>query len=119
MYKEIANLKSFYKRAGSSFSDGPSSASDVPCHTAREGPTHPLSVASEVPNYPLRAKNRATGRGNSYDVLSHRGGSTGVPRGSVDRRQYQPMDEVEEETRRLTDFLTQPDAVSQRDRITC
>ena len=34
MYEGIANLQCPYKRAGRSFSDGPSSATDVPCHTA-------------------------------------------------------------------------------------
>ena len=97
MYEGIANLQSLYKRAERSFSDGPSSASDVPCHTARQGPTRPPSAASEVSNYPSRADSRATRRGNASDVLPHRGGLTVVPRGSVDHREYQPMDEVEEE----------------------
>ena len=34
MYEGIANLRSLYKCTGRSFSDGPSSASDVLCHTA-------------------------------------------------------------------------------------
>uniref|UniRef100_M4C0R8 RxLR effector candidate protein n=1 Tax=Hyaloperonospora arabidopsidis (strain Emoy2) TaxID=559515 RepID=M4C0R8_HYAAE len=118
-YEGIANLQSFYKRAGRSFSDGPSSASDVPCHTARQGPTRQPSVASEVLNYPPREDSRATGRGNSSDVLSHRSGSTVVPRGSVDHREYQPMDEVEEGRHPPMDSQGQPDAMNQLDRITC
>ena len=98
MYEGIADLQYLYKRAGRSFSDGPSSASNVPCHTARQGPTRPLSVASEDPNNPPREDSRATGRGKSFDVFSHRGGSTIIPRGSVDPREYQPMGEVEEGT---------------------
>ena len=38
MYEGIANLQFLYKRAGRSFHDGPSSASDAPCRTARQGP---------------------------------------------------------------------------------
>ena len=95
MYEEMANLQSLYKRAGRSFSDGPSSASEVPCHTARQGPTRPPSVASAIPNYPPREDRRATGRGNSSYVLSHRGVLTVVPRGRVDHREYQQMGEVE------------------------
>uniref|UniRef100_M4BIV3 RxLR effector candidate protein n=1 Tax=Hyaloperonospora arabidopsidis (strain Emoy2) TaxID=559515 RepID=M4BIV3_HYAAE len=115
----VANLQSLYKRAGRSFSDGPSSASDVPCHIARKGPKRPPSVASKVPNYPPRADSRATGRGNSSDVLSYRGGLTVVPRGSVDDCEYQSMDEVEEGTHPLMDSRGQSDAVSQLDRVTC
>ena len=119
MYEGKANLQSLYKRAGRSFSDGPSSASDVLCHTARQGLTHPPSVASEASNYPPRANSRATGRGNSSDVLLHRSGSTGVPRGSVDHRKYQPMDEPEEETHPPMDPQYRSDAMSQLDRVTC
>ena len=102
MYEGIANLQSLYKRAGRSFLDGPSSASDTPCHTARQGPTHPPSVKTKTSKYLPRVDTRATGRGNSSDVSSHRGGSTGVPRGSVGYRAHQSMDEVEEETRSQT-----------------
>uniref|UniRef100_M4B3G2 RxLR effector candidate protein n=1 Tax=Hyaloperonospora arabidopsidis (strain Emoy2) TaxID=559515 RepID=M4B3G2_HYAAE len=45
------NLKSLYKRSGRSFPDGPSTASDAPCHTARQGPKHQPEVESEAPNY--------------------------------------------------------------------
>ena len=62
---------------------------------------------------------RATGRGNSSDVLLHRSGSTGVPRGSVDHRKYQPMDEPEEETHPPMDPQYRSDAMSQLDRVTC
>ena len=83
MYEEIANLQSLYERAGRSFYDEPSSASDVPCRIARQGLTHPPSVLSEDPDYLPRADSRTNGRGNSSDVLSHRGGSTEAPTGSV------------------------------------
>ena len=89
MYEGIANLLSLYKRSGRSFPDGPSSASDAPCHTARQGPTHQPAVESEAPNYLPRVDTRSTGRGNSSDVPSHRGGSTSVPRGSVGHRAHQ------------------------------
>ena len=93
-----SQFQSLYKCAGRSYFNGSSSASDLPCHTARQGLIHPPSVASEAPQYSPRENSRATGRYNSSDVLSHRGGPTGVTRGSVDRREYQPLDEVEEET---------------------
>uniref|UniRef100_M4BBM2 RxLR effector candidate protein n=1 Tax=Hyaloperonospora arabidopsidis (strain Emoy2) TaxID=559515 RepID=M4BBM2_HYAAE len=115
----IANLQSLYKRAGRSFSDGPSSASDVPCHTTRRGPTNPPSVVSEVRNYPPRVDSRATGRDNSSDVLSHHSGSTFVPRESVDHREYQPMYEVDEGTHPPMDSRGPSDAVSQPDHVTC
>ena len=100
-------MKPLYKRAESSFTDRPSSASDVPCHNALQGLAHPRSVASEAPNYPPKEDSRATGRGSSSDVLSHRGGSTEVPGGSVGHRTYQPMDEAEEETRSQTGLQAQ------------
>uniref|UniRef100_M4C259 RxLR effector candidate protein n=1 Tax=Hyaloperonospora arabidopsidis (strain Emoy2) TaxID=559515 RepID=M4C259_HYAAE len=88
-------------------------------HTARQRPTHPSSITSEVPNYLPRMDSRATGRGNSSDVLSHRGGSTVVPRGSIGHREYHPMDEVEEGTHPPMDSRGQSDAVSQIDCVTC
>ena len=92
----IANLRSLCKRAWHSFSDGPSSASNVPCHTPRGGLTHSphTPVVSEATNYLLRVDIRVTKRGDSSDVFSHRDGSTGVSRGSFDHRAYQSMDEV-------------------------
>uniref|UniRef100_M4B937 RxLR effector candidate protein n=1 Tax=Hyaloperonospora arabidopsidis (strain Emoy2) TaxID=559515 RepID=M4B937_HYAAE len=51
MYEGIDNLQSLYKRAGRSFRDGPSSASDAPCQTARKGPLHQPAVESEASNY--------------------------------------------------------------------
>uniref|UniRef100_M4BHU5 Uncharacterized protein n=1 Tax=Hyaloperonospora arabidopsidis (strain Emoy2) TaxID=559515 RepID=M4BHU5_HYAAE len=119
MYEGIANLKSLYKRAGRSFPDGPSSASDAPCRTARQGPKHQAAIESKAPNYLLRVDTRATGRGNSSDVLSHLGGSTSVPRGSVGHRAHQSMDESEEETRSQTGLQAQSDTVSQLERVTC
>ena len=84
----------------------------------RQVPTRPPLVASEVPNYPPRADSRATGRGNSSDVFSHRGDSTVVPRGSFDHRAIQPMDEAKEETHPPMDPQYRSDAVSQLDRVT-
>ena len=98
MSERIANLQFFYKRAGRSFFDEPSLATDLPCYTDRQGLTHLPSVASEAPNYPPRVDSRATERGNSSDVLSHRSDSTGIPRGSVKNYAYQPMNVAEEET---------------------
>ena len=89
------------------------------CHPALQGPTRPPSIASKVPNYLPRADSRATGRDNSSDVLLHRGGSAFVPQGSVDHRDYQPMDEIEEETHPPMDSSGQSDAVSHIDRVTC
>ena len=50
---------------------------------------------------------RTTGRGNSSDVPSHRGGSTSLPRGRVYHRAHQSMDEAEEETRSQTGLQAQ------------
>uniref|UniRef100_M4B397 RxLR effector candidate protein n=1 Tax=Hyaloperonospora arabidopsidis (strain Emoy2) TaxID=559515 RepID=M4B397_HYAAE len=119
IYEEIANLQSLYKRAGRSFPDGPSSASDAPCRTARQGPKHQLAVESEAPNYLPRVDTHATGRGKSSDVPSHRGGSTIVPRGSVGHRAHQSMNEAEEKTGSQTGLQVQTDAVSQIERVTC
>uniref|UniRef100_M4BNI7 RxLR effector candidate protein n=1 Tax=Hyaloperonospora arabidopsidis (strain Emoy2) TaxID=559515 RepID=M4BNI7_HYAAE len=119
MYEGIANFQSLYKRAGRSFPDRPSLASDAPCHTARQGPKHQRAVESEAPNYLPRVDTRATGRGNSPDVPSHRGGSTSVPRGSVGHRAHQSMDEAEEETCSQTGLQVQFDTVSQLERVTC
>uniref|UniRef100_M4BGU7 RxLR effector candidate protein n=1 Tax=Hyaloperonospora arabidopsidis (strain Emoy2) TaxID=559515 RepID=M4BGU7_HYAAE len=119
MYEGIANLQSLYKRAGRSFPDGPSSASDAPFHTARQGPKHQLAVESEAPKYMPMVNTRATGRGNSSDIPSHRGGSTGVPRGSIGHRAHQSMDEAEEEIRSQTGLQVQSDTVSQLERVTC
>uniref|UniRef100_M4B2J2 RxLR effector candidate protein n=1 Tax=Hyaloperonospora arabidopsidis (strain Emoy2) TaxID=559515 RepID=M4B2J2_HYAAE len=119
MYEGIANLQSLYKRAGRSFPDGPSSASDAPCRTARQGPRHQPAVESEAPNYLPRVDTRATGRDNSSDVPSHRGGLTSAPRGSFGHRTHQSMDEAEEETRSQTGLQAQSDTVSQLERVTC
>ena len=86
----IANFQSLYKRAKRSFRDGPSSSSDEPCHTARQGPKHQSAVESEASRYLPKVDTPATGRGNSFDVSSRRGGSTSFPRGSVGRRAHPP-----------------------------
>uniref|UniRef100_A0AAV1U0S6 Uncharacterized protein n=1 Tax=Peronospora matthiolae TaxID=2874970 RepID=A0AAV1U0S6_9STRA len=81
MYEGIDNLKSLYDRAGKTFSGGPSAAQDVPRRTAS---TRPIG---------------ATGRGNSSDVRSRRGGSTAAQLDSAGHRES-PLMEVEEEERR-------------------
>uniref|UniRef100_A0AAV1SX84 Uncharacterized protein n=1 Tax=Peronospora matthiolae TaxID=2874970 RepID=A0AAV1SX84_9STRA len=76
MYEGIDNLKSLYERAGKTFSGGPSAAQDVPHRTARPDPVRQPSIGSGAPKNPRTGDNRATGRGNSSDVRSRRGGST-------------------------------------------
>ena len=119
MYEGIVTLESLYKRSGRSFPDGPSPASDAPCCKARQGRKHQPAVESEAPNYLPRVGTRATGRGNSSDVPSHRCGSTSAPRGSVRHRAHQSMDEAEEETRSQKGLPAQYDTVSQLERVTC
>uniref|UniRef100_M4BQM4 RxLR effector candidate protein n=1 Tax=Hyaloperonospora arabidopsidis (strain Emoy2) TaxID=559515 RepID=M4BQM4_HYAAE len=71
------------------------------------------------PNYLPRVDTRATGRGNSSDFPSHRGGSTSAPRGRFGHRVHQSMDEAEEETRSQTGLQVQYDTVSQLESVTC
>uniref|UniRef100_A0AAV1VGA0 Uncharacterized protein n=1 Tax=Peronospora matthiolae TaxID=2874970 RepID=A0AAV1VGA0_9STRA len=99
MYEGIDNLKSRYDRAGKTFSGGPSAAQDVPRRTARPYPLRQSSVGSGALKYPRTRDNRATGRGNSSDVRSHRGGSTAAQSDSAGHRES-PLMEVEEEERR-------------------
>uniref|UniRef100_A0AAV1TUT4 Uncharacterized protein n=1 Tax=Peronospora matthiolae TaxID=2874970 RepID=A0AAV1TUT4_9STRA len=99
MYEGIDNLKSLYDRAGKTFSGGPSAAQDVPRRTARPDPVRQSSVGSGAPKYLRTEDNRATGRGNSSDVRSHRGGSTAAQPDSAGHRES-PLMEVEEEKRR-------------------
>uniref|UniRef100_M4B664 RxLR effector candidate protein n=1 Tax=Hyaloperonospora arabidopsidis (strain Emoy2) TaxID=559515 RepID=M4B664_HYAAE len=113
----VANLQSLYKRAGRSFPDGPSSASDAPCRTAQRGPKNQAAVESEIPNYLPRVDTRATGRGNSSGVPSLRGGSTSTPRGSVGHRAHQSMDEAETETCSQKGLQDQSDTVIQLERV--
>ena len=118
MYEGMDNFSSLCERAGRSFSDGTSSASDVHGHTAGQGLTHPPSVVIEAPGYMLKADSRATGRVNSSDVVSSSGDSTDVLQGSIKHRASQTMEEVEEETHPLTDLQHRSDAVSRLDRVT-
>uniref|UniRef100_A0AAV1V5I1 Uncharacterized protein n=1 Tax=Peronospora matthiolae TaxID=2874970 RepID=A0AAV1V5I1_9STRA len=99
MYEGIDNLKSLYDRAGETFSGGPSAAQDVPRRTARPDPVRQSSVESGAPKYPRTGDSRATGRGNSSDILSRRGGSTAAQPDSAGHRES-PLMEVEEEERR-------------------
>uniref|UniRef100_A0AAV1VEW5 Uncharacterized protein n=1 Tax=Peronospora matthiolae TaxID=2874970 RepID=A0AAV1VEW5_9STRA len=75
MYEGIDNLKSLYDRAGKTFSGGPSAAQDVPRRTAQPDPVR-QTVESGAPKNPRTGDSRATGRDNSSDVRSRRGGST-------------------------------------------
>uniref|UniRef100_A0AAV1U2H4 Uncharacterized protein n=1 Tax=Peronospora matthiolae TaxID=2874970 RepID=A0AAV1U2H4_9STRA len=99
MYEGIDNLKSLDDRVGKTFSGGPSAAQDVPRRTAQPDPVHQSSVGSGAPKNPRTGDNRATGRGNSFDVRSYRGGSTAAQPDSAGHRES-PLMEVEEEERR-------------------
>uniref|UniRef100_A0AAV1TV01 Uncharacterized protein n=1 Tax=Peronospora matthiolae TaxID=2874970 RepID=A0AAV1TV01_9STRA len=99
MYEWIDNLKSLYDRAGKTFSGGPSAAQDVPRRTAQSDPVRQPSVGSGAPKYPRTGDSRATGRDNSSDVRSRRGGSTAAQLDSAGHRES-PLMEVEEEGRR-------------------
>uniref|UniRef100_A0AAV1VGF1 Uncharacterized protein n=1 Tax=Peronospora matthiolae TaxID=2874970 RepID=A0AAV1VGF1_9STRA len=101
--KRIDNLKSLYDRAGKTFSGSPSTAQNVPRRTAQTDPVRQPSVGSGAPKYPRTGDIRATGRGNSSDVLSHRGDSTAAQSCSADHRES-PSKEVEEEGRRSPNF---------------
>uniref|UniRef100_A0AAV1TDM4 Uncharacterized protein n=1 Tax=Peronospora matthiolae TaxID=2874970 RepID=A0AAV1TDM4_9STRA len=96
MYKGIDNLKSLYDRAGKTFSGRPSAAQDVPRRTAQPDPVRRSSVGGGAPKYPRTGDSRATGRDNSSDVRSHRGGSTAAQQDSAGHRES-PLMEVEEE----------------------
>uniref|UniRef100_A0AAV1U2R7 Uncharacterized protein n=1 Tax=Peronospora matthiolae TaxID=2874970 RepID=A0AAV1U2R7_9STRA len=99
MYEGIDNLKSLYDRAGKTFSGGPSAAQDVSRRTARPDPVRQPSIGSGAPKNPRTGDSRATGRGNSSDVRSRRGGSTAALLDSAGHRES-PLMEVEEEERR-------------------
>uniref|UniRef100_A0AAV1U907 Uncharacterized protein n=1 Tax=Peronospora matthiolae TaxID=2874970 RepID=A0AAV1U907_9STRA len=96
MYEGIDNLKFLYDRAGKTFSGGPSAAQDVPRRTAQPDPVRQPSLGSGAPKYPRTGDSRATGRGNSSDVRSRRGGSTAALLDSAGHRES-PLMEVEEE----------------------
>uniref|UniRef100_A0AAV1U8G5 Uncharacterized protein n=1 Tax=Peronospora matthiolae TaxID=2874970 RepID=A0AAV1U8G5_9STRA len=99
MYEGIDNLKSLYDRAGKTFSGGPSAAQDVPRRTARPDPVRQPSVGSGAPKNTRTGDSRATGRDNSSDVRSRRGGSTAAQLDSAGHHES-PLIEVEEEERR-------------------
>uniref|UniRef100_A0AAV1TQI2 Uncharacterized protein n=1 Tax=Peronospora matthiolae TaxID=2874970 RepID=A0AAV1TQI2_9STRA len=99
MYEGINNLKSLCDRAGKTFSGGPSEAQDVPRRTAQPDQVRQSSVGSGAPKNPRTGDSRATGRDNSSDVRSRRGGSTAAQPDSADHRESPSM-EVEEEERR-------------------
>uniref|UniRef100_M4B4E5 RxLR effector candidate protein n=1 Tax=Hyaloperonospora arabidopsidis (strain Emoy2) TaxID=559515 RepID=M4B4E5_HYAAE len=102
--------------AGRSFPNGPPSSSDAPCCTARQGPKHQPAVESEAPSYLPRVDTRATGRGNSSDVPSHRGSLTSAPRGNVGHRAHQSINEAEEETRSQMGLQLREDIEHKRSR---
>uniref|UniRef100_A0AAV1TMU5 Uncharacterized protein n=1 Tax=Peronospora matthiolae TaxID=2874970 RepID=A0AAV1TMU5_9STRA len=103
MYEGIDNLKSLYDRAGKTFSGGHSVAQDVPRRTARPDPVSQSTVENGAPKYPRMGDNRATGRGNSPDVRSRRGGSTAAQSDSAGHRES-PTKEVEELGKRSPNF---------------
>uniref|UniRef100_A0AAV1V8D8 Uncharacterized protein n=1 Tax=Peronospora matthiolae TaxID=2874970 RepID=A0AAV1V8D8_9STRA len=103
MYEGIDNLKSLYDRAGKTFSGGPSAAQDVPRRTAQPDPVRQPSVESGAPKNPRTGDSRATGRGNSSDVRSRRGGSTAAQPDSAGHREI-PLMEVEEEGKRSPNY---------------
>uniref|UniRef100_A0AAV1U0H4 Uncharacterized protein n=1 Tax=Peronospora matthiolae TaxID=2874970 RepID=A0AAV1U0H4_9STRA len=96
MYEGIDNLKSLYERAGKTFYGGPSAAQDVPRRTAQPDPVRRSSVGSGAPKNPRTGDSRATGRDNSSDVRSRRGGSSAAQLDSAGHRES-PLMEVEEE----------------------
>uniref|UniRef100_A0AAV1TQW7 Uncharacterized protein n=1 Tax=Peronospora matthiolae TaxID=2874970 RepID=A0AAV1TQW7_9STRA len=95
MYEGIDTLKSLYDRAGKTFSGGPSAAQDVPRCTALPDPVCQPSVGSGATKYPRTGDSRATGRDDSSDVRSRRGGSTAAQPDSAGHRES-PLMEVEE-----------------------
>uniref|UniRef100_A0AAV1UBU8 Uncharacterized protein n=1 Tax=Peronospora matthiolae TaxID=2874970 RepID=A0AAV1UBU8_9STRA len=103
MYEGIDNLKSLYDRAGKTFSSGPSAAQDVPHRTAQPNPVRQPSVGSGAPKYPRTGDSRATGRDNSSDVRSRRGGSTTAQPDSAVHHES-PLMEVEEEGKRYPNY---------------
>uniref|UniRef100_A0AAV1UXD3 Uncharacterized protein n=1 Tax=Peronospora matthiolae TaxID=2874970 RepID=A0AAV1UXD3_9STRA len=103
MYEGIDNLKTLYDRAGKTFSGGPSAAQDVPRRTDQPDPVRQSSVGRGAPKYPRTGDNRATGRGNSSDVRSRRGGSTAAQSDSAGHRESPPM-QVEEEGKRSPNY---------------
>uniref|UniRef100_A0AAV1TSF7 Uncharacterized protein n=1 Tax=Peronospora matthiolae TaxID=2874970 RepID=A0AAV1TSF7_9STRA len=103
MYERIDNLKSLYDRVAKTFSGGPSAAQDVPRRTARPDPVRQPSVGSGAPKYPRTRDNHATGRDNSSDVRSRRGGSTAAQPDSTGHRESPPM-EMEEEGKRSSNY---------------
>uniref|UniRef100_A0AAV1U6C3 Uncharacterized protein n=1 Tax=Peronospora matthiolae TaxID=2874970 RepID=A0AAV1U6C3_9STRA len=92
MYEGIDNLKSLYDRAGKTFSGGPSAAQDVPRRTAQPDPVRRSSVGSGAPKNPRTGDIRATGRDNSSDARSRRGGSTAAQLDSAGHRESPPME---------------------------
>uniref|UniRef100_A0AAV1U8I0 Uncharacterized protein n=1 Tax=Peronospora matthiolae TaxID=2874970 RepID=A0AAV1U8I0_9STRA len=74
----------------------PSAAQDVPRRTAQPDPVRRSSVGSGAPKNPRTGDSRATGRDNSSDVRSHRGGSTAAQSDCAGHREIPPK-ELEKE----------------------
>ena len=96
MHKGIETLKSLYERTVRSFDDGPPSPTGASRRIARRDQVHPPSVDSGSTSCPTRVDTPATGRGNSFLILSLHGGSRYAPQGRVDHR-VSPSKDVEEE----------------------
>uniref|UniRef100_A0AAV1TYF3 Uncharacterized protein n=1 Tax=Peronospora matthiolae TaxID=2874970 RepID=A0AAV1TYF3_9STRA len=118
MYEGIDNLKSLYDRAGKTFSGGPSAAQDVSRRTARPDPVRQPSIGSGAPKNPRTGDSRATGRDNSSDVRSRRGGSTAAQLDSAGHRESPLMDVEEEERRSPHDHVDRCVPDSFFDRVT-
>uniref|UniRef100_A0AAV1TQ88 Uncharacterized protein n=1 Tax=Peronospora matthiolae TaxID=2874970 RepID=A0AAV1TQ88_9STRA len=118
MYEEIDSLKSLYDRAGKTFSGGPSAAQDVPRRTAQPDPVSRSSVGSGAPKNPRTGDSRATGRDNSSDVRSRRGGSTAAQLDSAGHRESSLMEVEEEERRSPRDHVDRCVPESFFDRVT-
>uniref|UniRef100_A0AAV1TQ39 Uncharacterized protein n=1 Tax=Peronospora matthiolae TaxID=2874970 RepID=A0AAV1TQ39_9STRA len=103
MYEGIDNLKSLYDRSGKTFSGDPSAAQDVPRRNAQPDPVRQPSVGIEAPKHPRTGHNRITGRDNSSDVRSHRGGSEAAQPDIANHRES-PLMEVEEEEKRCLNY---------------
>uniref|UniRef100_A0AAV1TF45 Uncharacterized protein n=1 Tax=Peronospora matthiolae TaxID=2874970 RepID=A0AAV1TF45_9STRA len=84
-----------------------SAAQDVPRRTAQPDPVRRSSVGSGAPKNPRTGDSRATGRDNSSDVRSRRGGSTAAQLDSAGHRES-PLMEVEEEGRRSPNYRGDP-----------
>uniref|UniRef100_A0AAV1UZW9 Uncharacterized protein n=1 Tax=Peronospora matthiolae TaxID=2874970 RepID=A0AAV1UZW9_9STRA len=77
---------------------------DLPRRTAQPDPVRQSSVGVGAPKNPRTGDSRATGRDNSSDNRSHRGGSTAAQSDSAGYRESPPT-RVEEEGKRSPNYL--------------